>query len=90
VLEPTALAQRNLFGEAERIAARAASAGTRRQYAVIYRTFGFWLRDQLVQESPLFRRNREPLTLGRPPAVRGAGLEPSSWVRASRRLSILR
>jgi len=35
VLEPTALAQRNLFGEAERIAARAASTGTRRQYGSI-------------------------------------------------------
>ena len=47
VLEPSALAQRNLFGEAERIAARAASAGTRRQYAAIYRAFGDWLREQL-------------------------------------------
>jgi integrase len=41
------LAQRNLFGEAERIAARAATAGTRRQYAAIYRTFGDWLTTQL-------------------------------------------
>lgn len=41
------LAHRNLFGEAERIAARAASAGTRRQYAAIYRAFGYWLREQL-------------------------------------------
>jgi len=41
------LTQRNLFGEAERIAARAASAGTRRQYTAIYRAFGFWLREQL-------------------------------------------
>jgi hypothetical protein len=40
-------AQRNLFGEAERIAARAASAGTRRQYAAIYLAFGHWLREQL-------------------------------------------
>ncbi len=47
VLEPTALAQRNLFGEAERIAARAASTGTRRQYGAIYRAFAHWLRDQL-------------------------------------------
>lgn len=31
------LAQRNLFGEPERIAARAASAGTRRQYLAIVR-----------------------------------------------------
>ena len=30
---PSAFAERNLFGEAERIAARAASASTRRQYA---------------------------------------------------------
>jgi integrase len=41
------LAQRNLFGEADRIAARAASTGTRRQYAAIYRAFGHWLREQL-------------------------------------------
>jgi len=38
-----AFAQRNLFGEAERIAARAASTGTRRQYASIFRAFGDWL-----------------------------------------------
>jgi hypothetical protein len=31
---------RNLVGEAERIAARAASASTRRQYASIFRAFG--------------------------------------------------
>jgi integrase len=41
------LAARNLFGEADRIAARASSAGTRRQYATIYRRFGHWLREQL-------------------------------------------
>jgi integrase len=41
------LAERNLFGEADRIAARAASAGTRRQYAAIYRAFGDWLNTQL-------------------------------------------
>jgi len=37
------LEERNLFGEAERIAARAASASTRRQYAAIFRAFGDWL-----------------------------------------------
>jgi hypothetical protein len=37
---PAGLEQRNLFGEAERIAARAASASTRRQYASIFRAFG--------------------------------------------------
>jgi integrase len=42
VTEPP-LEQRNLFGEADRIAARAASAGTRRQYAAIFRAFGDWL-----------------------------------------------
>ncbi|MDQ6804451.1 MAG: tyrosine-type recombinase/integrase [Actinomycetota bacterium] len=42
-----ALEQRNLFGEAERIAARAASAGTRRQYATIFRAFGDWLAGEL-------------------------------------------
>ena len=41
------LAERNLFGEADRIAARASMAGTRRQYAAIYRAFGYWLREQL-------------------------------------------
>jgi integrase len=45
--------QRNLFGEAERIAARAASASTRRQYASIFRAFGDWLAG----------------ALGRPPVV---------------------
>jgi hypothetical protein len=39
--------QRNLFGEAERIAARAASASTRRQYASIFRAFGDWLAGEL-------------------------------------------
>ena len=38
---------RNLFGEVDRIAARASSASTRRQYAVIYRGFARWLREQL-------------------------------------------
>jgi integrase len=38
-----ALTERNLFGEAERIAARAASASTRRQYGAIFRAFGDWL-----------------------------------------------
>ncbi len=41
------LVPRNLFGEADRIAARAASPSTRRQYAAIYRAFAHWLRDQL-------------------------------------------
>jgi integrase len=41
------LLARNLFGEADRIAARASSAGTRRQYAAIYRAFGDWLTGQL-------------------------------------------
>ena len=44
---PTASEQRNLFGEAERIAARAASASTRRQYASIFRAFGDWLAGEL-------------------------------------------
>jgi hypothetical protein len=44
---PTELEQRNLFGEAERIAARAASASTRRQYASIFRAFGDWLSGEL-------------------------------------------
>ena len=44
---PTELEERNLFGEAERIAARAASASTRRQYASIFRAFGDWLAGEL-------------------------------------------
>jgi integrase len=44
---PAGLEQRNLFGEAERIAARAASASTRRQYASIFRAFGDWLAGEL-------------------------------------------
>jgi integrase len=44
---PTASEQRNLFEEAERIAARAASASTRRQYASIFRAFGDWLAGEL-------------------------------------------
>jgi hypothetical protein len=44
---PAGLEQRNLFGEAERIAARAASASTRRQYASIFRAFGDWLSGEL-------------------------------------------
>lgn len=41
------VAANNLFAEADRIAARASSPGTRRQYAAIYRTFAHWLREQL-------------------------------------------
>ncbi len=37
----------NLYGEAERIAARAASASTRRQYTAIFRAFCDWLAAQL-------------------------------------------
>jgi integrase len=44
---PAGVEQRNLFGEAERIAARAASASTRRQYASIFRAFGDWLAGEL-------------------------------------------
>jgi integrase len=44
---PFGLEQRNLFGEAERIAARAASASTRRQYGSIFRAFGDWLTGEL-------------------------------------------
>ena len=41
------LEERNLFGEAERIAARAATLSTRRQYGAIFRAFGDWLASQL-------------------------------------------
>jgi integrase len=40
---------RNLFGEAQRIAARAASATTRRQYVAIFRAFGDWLASELAR-----------------------------------------
>ena len=46
-LGAVALERRNLFGEAQRIAGRAASAGTRRQYASIFRAFGDWLAGEL-------------------------------------------
>jgi site-specific recombinase XerD len=45
--DPGDVEVRNLFGEADRIAARASSAGTRRQYAAIYRRFAHWLREEL-------------------------------------------
>lgn len=48
------LGERNLFGEADRIAATVSSASTRRQYATIYRGFAHWLRGKL----------------GRPPVVK--------------------
>ena len=41
------LQERNLFAEAERIAARAASVSTRRQYGAIFRAFGDWLAAEL-------------------------------------------
>ena len=41
------LEERNLFAEAERIAARAASASTRRQYGAIFGAFGDWLAGEL-------------------------------------------
>ena len=45
----SAVEARNLFGEAERIAARAASASTRRQYSAIFRAFGDWLASELAR-----------------------------------------
>jgi len=42
-----AITERYLAAEAERIAARAATAGTRRQYASMYRSFATWLAAQL-------------------------------------------
>jgi len=44
---PVALERRNLFAEAERIPGWAASPGTRRQYASIFRAFGDWLAGEL-------------------------------------------
>jgi hypothetical protein len=51
--DPSGLEQRNLFAESERIAPRAATATTRRQYGAIFRSFGDWL----------------AVELGRPPLV---------------------
>jgi integrase/recombinase XerC len=53
------LEDRNLFGEAGRIAARAGSASTRKQYASIFRAFGDWLHGEL----------------GRPPLVGDLGTD---------------
>jgi integrase len=44
---PAGMEQRNLFGEAGRIASRAASSSTRRQYASIFRAFCDWLAGEL-------------------------------------------
>ena len=44
---PAGPAERNLFGEAQRIAARAATSSTRRQYGAIFRAFGDWLAGEL-------------------------------------------
>ncbi|MGO9900582.1 MAG: hypothetical protein ACLP0J_12990 [Solirubrobacteraceae bacterium] len=56
------LEERNLFGEAQRIVARAASASTRRQYAAIFRAFGDWLAGEF----------------GRPPLVGDLAGSPAS------------
>ena len=45
--DPSGLGEHNLFAESERIAARAASASTRRQYGAIFRSFGDWLAAEL-------------------------------------------
>jgi hypothetical protein len=44
---PAAMGERYLAAEADRIAARASTAGTRRQYGSIYRSFATWLAAQL-------------------------------------------
>jgi hypothetical protein len=44
---PATIVDRYLAAEADRIAARASTAGTRRQYASIYRSFATWLAAQL-------------------------------------------
>jgi len=38
----------NLYAAGERLAARAATPATRRQYAAIYRSFADWLRSELL------------------------------------------
>lgn len=49
VLASPGAREENLYVAGERLAARAASPATRRQYASIYRTFGDWLRGQLAR-----------------------------------------
>jgi len=46
-LAPAGASEENLYLAGERLAARAASPATRKQYASIYRSFGDWLRDEL-------------------------------------------
>ncbi len=46
-LAPAGAREENLYVAGERLAARAASPATRKQYASIYRTFGDWLRAEL-------------------------------------------
>jgi len=65
--EPSGLQARNLFAEAGRIAARAASASTRRQYAPIFRSFGDWLAAQL----------------GRPPVIAPSTTRGPRFARAA-------
>ncbi len=50
---PAGMETRNRFGEAQRIAARAASASTLRQYASIVRAFGDWLARDLGREDQI-------------------------------------
>ena len=60
------LGQRNLFAVAERLASRAASPATRKQYASIYRSFGDWLMTEL----------------GRPPVVDDVNADAiAAWAR---------
>jgi hypothetical protein len=66
------LEQRNLFGEAERIAARAASASTRRQYASIFRALGDWLAGELGRPPVVGDLNTDAIAAyGRHLATRG-------------------
>jgi hypothetical protein len=63
----------HLFGEAERIAARAASASTRRQYAAIFRAFAFgWLAGGLGRQPIVGDLNTDAIAAyGRHLAVSG-------------------
>jgi hypothetical protein len=83
---PAGMEQRNLFGEAERIAARAASASTRRQYASIFRAFGDWLAGELGRPpwSAIWTRTRSPPTPATlPPPAAAAGVRRRRRPRAS-------
>jgi hypothetical protein len=89
---PAGIEARNLFGEAERIAARAASASTRRQYASIFRAFGDWLAAQLGRPPMVADLDTDTIAAyGRHLAVAGGrGGRPAALVTSRVYLSMVR